>query len=58
MTKKQKIFLSILLIIYILLIVWCFFIEEYKTIIKSICILIGSFMLGNIFIDLGGKNDN
>lgn len=58
MTKKQKIFLSILLIIYILLIVWCFFIREYEEIIKSICILIGSSMLGNIFINLGGKNDN
>nr|DAQ91340.1 MAG TPA: Lipopolysaccharide export system ATP-binding protein transport, ABC-transporter, LIPID TRANSPORT [Caudoviricetes sp.] len=58
MTKKQKIFLSILLIIYILLIVWCFFIEEYKEIIKSICILIGSCMLGNIFINLEDKNDN
>lgn len=57
MTKKQKIFLTILLIIYILLIVWRFFIGEYEEIIKSICILIGSSMLGSIFINLGGKNE-
>lgn len=55
MTTKQKIFYLILLIIWLLLMIWEFSIGEYKGIIKSICILIGSFIMGIIYAKLGGK---
>lgn len=55
MTTKQKIFYLILLIIWLLLMIWEFSIGEYKGIIKSICILIGSFIIGFIYAKLGGK---
>lgn len=55
MTKKQKIFYLILLIIWLLLMIWEFSIGEYKGIIKSICILAGSFIMGIIYTKLGGK---
>lgn len=55
MTTKQKIFYLILLIIWLLLMIWEFFIGEYKGIIKSICILAGSFLMGIIYAKLGGK---
>lgn len=55
MTKKQKIFYLILLIIWLLLMIWKFSIGEYKGIIKSICILAGSFIMGIIYAKLGGK---
>lgn len=53
MTAKQKILWLILLIIWLLLMIWEFSIEEYIEIIKSICILIGSFIIGIIFVKLG-----
>ncbi|MDO5003592.1 MAG: hypothetical protein Q4E39_05145 [bacterium] len=52
---KIKVFYLILSILYLLLMIWCFAIGEYKAIIKSICILIGSFILGIIYSSLGGK---
>lgn len=55
MTTKQKIFYLTLLIIWLLLMIWEFSIGEYIGIIKSICILIGSFILGIIYVKLGGK---
>lgn len=55
MTTKQKIFYLILLILWLLLMIWEFYIGEYKGIIKSICILAGSFILGVIYSNLGGK---
>jgi hypothetical protein len=55
MTKKQKIFYLILLIIWLLLMIWEFSIGEYKGIIKSIFILAGSFIMGIIYAKLGGK---
>lgn len=58
MNKFQKIFMLILLIIYILLMIWCFFSGEYLTIIKSVCILIGSFILGIIYAKLGSKDSD
>lgn len=56
MTTKQKIFYLILLIIWLLLMIWEFYIGEYKRIIKSICILVGSFILGVIYSNLGGDD--
>lgn len=53
MATKQKIFYLILLIIWLLLMIWEFSIGEYKGIIKSICILIGSFIMGIIYAKLG-----
>ena len=53
MNNKQKVLYLILLIIYIALMIWCFIEKEYTTIIKSICILIGSFILSVIFVNLG-----
>lgn len=53
MNNKQKILYLALLIIYIALMIWCFIEKDYATIIKSICILIGSFILGVIFAKLG-----
>lgn len=50
-----KVFFLILSILYLLLMIWCFSIGEYKTIIKSICIAIGGFILGIIYSSLGGK---
>ena len=58
MSKSQEIFILILLIIYILLMVWCFFAGEYLTIIKSFCILIGSFILGIIYAKLEDKDSD
>lgn len=55
MTAKQKIFYLILLILWLLLMIWEFYIGEYKGIIKSICILVGSFIMGIIYVKLGGK---
>lgn len=55
MTTKQKIFYLILLILWLLLMIWEFSIGEYKGIIKSICILVGSFIMGIIYAELGGK---
>lgn len=55
MTTKQKIFYLILLIIWLLLMIWEFFIGEYKGIIKSICILAGSFLMVIIYAKLGDK---
>ena len=55
MTKKQKIFYLTLLIIWLLLMIWEFSVGEYKGIIKSICIFIGSFIMGIIYVNLGGK---
>lgn len=55
MTKKQKIFYLILLIIWLLLMIWEFSIGEYKGIIKSICILAGSFIMEIIYAKLEGK---
>lgn len=55
MTAGQKIFYLILLIIWLLLMIWEFSIGEYIGIIKSIFILIGSFILGIIYAKLGGK---
>lgn len=55
MTTKQKIFYLILLILWLLLMIWEFSIGEYKEIIKSICILVGSFIMGIVYTKLGGK---
>lgn len=52
---KIKVFYLILLILWLLLMIWCFAIGEYKAIIKSICIFVGSFILGIIYSSLGGK---
>lgn len=52
---KIKIFYLILLIIWLLLMIWEFSIGEYKAIIRSLCILIGSFISGIIYGSLGGK---
>ena len=49
MNKKQKVFWIIILLIYLLLMIWCFIEKEYMAIIKSICILIGSFIMGIIY---------
>ena len=49
MNKKQEIFWTILLLIYLLLMIWCFIEKEYMTIIKSFCILIGSCITGIIY---------
>lgn len=54
MTTKQKIFYLILLILWLLLMIWEFSIGEYKEIIKSICILVGSFIMGIVYTKLGG----
>lgn len=55
MTTKQKIFYLTLLIIWLLLMIWEISIGEYKGIIKSICFLIGSFIMSIIYVKLGGK---
>ena len=49
MNKKHEIFWTILLLIYLLLMIWCFIEKEYMTIIKSLCILIGSCIMGIIY---------
>ena len=55
MNNKQKVLYLTLLIICIALMIWEFSIGEYKGIIKSICILIGSFIMGIIYAKLGDK---
>lgn len=55
MNEKQKIFYYIILIIYIALMTWCFIEKDYATIIRSFCILIGSFILGVIYARIGEK---
>ena len=52
MNNKEKILYLALSIIYIALMIWCFIEKDYATIIKSICILIESFILGVIFAKL------
>ena len=55
MNKNQQIFFIVLVILYILLMIWLFIEKDYYSIIKSICILIGSFVLAIVFAKLGGK---
>lgn len=57
MNNKQKIFYYIILIIFIILMIWRFIEQDYKTIIKSFCILIGSFIIGFIYARLGGSDE-
>ena len=57
MNKKQQIFYLILVILYILLMLWCFIEKYYITIMESICVLVGSFILGVIFAKLGDKDE-
>ena len=57
MNNKQKIFYYIILIIFIILMIWSFIEQDYKTIIKSFCILIGSFIVGIIYAKLGEDNE-
>ena len=37
---------------------WCFIEKDYVTIIKSISILIGSFIIGVIFANLGDSDED
>lgn len=53
MNKKQKVFYILIFIIYLLLILYCYLIHDYETIIKSICVLIGSFIFGIVYSKLG-----
>lgn len=56
MNNKQKIFYVLMFAIWLLLMFYCYFIHDYKTIIKSICIFIGSFILVIIYSELGDNN--
>ena len=56
MNRKQKIFYLCILSTWILLMLWCFIEKDYVTIIKSISILIGSFIMGVIFAKLGDSD--
>ena len=57
MNKNQRIFYITLAILYILLMIWLFIEKDYYSIIRSICILIGSFIIVIIFAKLGGKDE-
>ena len=49
MSKEQSIFILIISFVYIVLMLWLFVNELYIEILKSVAILIGSFILGMIF---------
>lgn len=56
MNKKQKVFYILIFIIYLLLMLYCYLIHDYKTIIKSTCILIGSFIFEIVYSKLGADD--
>lgn len=55
MNKKQKIVIIILIIIWLALMINQIFCKEYESIIKEVCIFIGSFLLTSIIIKLGER---
>jgi hypothetical protein len=57
MNRKQMTFWLAILLLYIELMIWCVIEGYFITIIKSFCILIGSFIIGCIYAKLGGNND-
>lgn len=57
MSRKQIIFWLIILLLYIGLMIWNVIEGNFIAIIKSFCILVGSFVIGCIYAKLGGNND-
>lgn len=52
MDRKQMTFWLAILLLYIELMIWCVIEGDFVTIIKSFCILVGSFIMGVIYAKL------
>ena len=57
MNRKQMTFWLAILLLYVELMIWCAIEGDFITIIKSFCILVGSFIISCIYAKLGGNND-